>query len=221
MSDALRLVFDTSSPVVSVAVGRAEVVLAGATIDQRSSSRELIDTIDGCLEEAAASIRDVGEIVALRGPGSFTGLRIGLATAMGFHRALGIPVAAPSTLEVLAWAGRNPGTVLALVHALREEWYAQRFAGEPPVARSEPGREDREALVEPAPSAAIGHRLDRLAGALGDVPLVDPGPLAPVACGIPSDALAWDASALERPLYLAGPPVTRPPRPKGVLGDVD
>ena len=61
-------------------------------------------------------------------PGSFTGLRVGLATVLGLHQALGLPATALPTLEVLGCLGPGDGsTVVAVVDALRGEWFAQRF----------------------------------------------------------------------------------------------
>ena len=54
------------------------------------------------LTEAGVGVRDLGGIAVLRGPGSFTGLRIGLATVLGLHQALGVPATAIPSLPVLA-----------------------------------------------------------------------------------------------------------------------
>lgn len=189
-------------------------MLGAATLEQRRSSRELIDAIDGCLRAAGTAVAELEEVVALKGPGSFTGLRIGLATAMGLHQALGVRVAAPSTLEILARAVPGGGRTLALVHALREDWFAQLFLGDPPAPAWEPRRVPRAELDALAPDRSVGFELERL-GEFGEaLGTVEPGPLAEVAVRLPTEGLTWDPEALRRPLYLAAPPVTRPrPRP--------
>ena len=93
----LLLAIDSASPRVSVALGElgADLRLL-ATRDEvveRSSTR-LLQLIREVLEEAGKKPQDLEGLLALSGPGSFTGLRIGLSTAFGFHQALGIPAAA-------------------------------------------------------------------------------------------------------------------------------
>lgn len=214
----LRLVLDTSSPTVSVAVGDEEEVRAELTFPQRQSSRRLIDGIDECCRTAGVSVGELDGILALRGPGSFTGLRIGLATVLGLHQATGVPATALSTLEALAWALDEGDRTLSLVHALREDWFAQVWIDLPPRPETDPDRLERSELASLEPDRAVGHGVEELADALPGTELVEPPPLARVACGIPGARLAWDASLLSRPLYLARPPVSRPKKPKSVLG---
>jgi tRNA threonylcarbamoyl adenosine modification protein YeaZ len=216
---SLRLSLDTSSPIVSVAVGRAGELLAATTLEQRRSSGELIDAVDGCLRRAGVAVEELEELVVLRGPGSFTGLRIGLATAMGLHHALGLRVAAPSTFEVLARALPADGHILALVHALRDDWFAQLFAGVPPSPRSEPRRIARAELPMLDADRAVGFELERLGADREALAAVEPPPLAEVAARLPAAELTWDPEALRHPLYLAPPPTARPQRPKSVLGE--
>lgn len=86
----------------------------------------LMDLIGEALEEAALSYRDVGAIVVSVGPGSFTGVRIGVAAARGLALALKIPAIGVSTLEALAFEARetHPGrSVLAAIDAKRDEIY--------------------------------------------------------------------------------------------------
>lgn len=95
------LAIDTGSAIVSVAVGepgRIDVLSA----PQGRSSRELIAMIDELLTRAGIGPRDLAAIGAARGPGSFTGLRVGLATALGLHQAAGVRAGAVSTFEILA-----------------------------------------------------------------------------------------------------------------------
>ena len=126
----LLLALDTGSPQVSVALGRDGQVLAERSVEIDRSSGRLVEMIGEVLAEAGARPRDLGGVLALQGPGSFTGLRIGLATALGLHQALGVPATAIPTLRVLA--AREEGTIVAAVDALRGEWSAQAFrAGEP------------------------------------------------------------------------------------------
>src|SRR5829696_1815679 len=96
------LVLDTGSPLVSVAVGRAGQVVSERSVELGRSSALLLDMIREVLEEAGVAPSELGGIAVLRGPGSFTGVRIGLATALGLHQALGTPATGISSLQALA-----------------------------------------------------------------------------------------------------------------------
>src|SRR5690349_11216019 len=104
----LLLAIDAASPRVSVAVGRGEEVLSERAVEIGRSSGRLMDLIGEVLAEAGARPADLGGVVALRGPGSFTGLRVGLATALGLHQALGVRATALSTLHVLSTLTDGP-----------------------------------------------------------------------------------------------------------------
>ncbi len=81
------------------------------------ASEELLPAIERCFEAAGARLVEVDRIAVCSGPGSFTGLRIGLATAWGLGRAAGIPVETVSTLEALAETVRARG-ILEVATAL-------------------------------------------------------------------------------------------------------
>jgi [ribosomal protein S18]-alanine N-acetyltransferase len=100
----LILALDAGSPRVSVAVGRNGTPLAARAVAQEHSSTQLLALIDATLRDAGAQPADLAGLVAAAGPGSFTGLRVALATALGLHQALGVPAQAVSTLAALAAA---------------------------------------------------------------------------------------------------------------------
>src|SRR5436853_6252398 len=128
------LALDTGSPLVSVALARGGAVVAARSVAIERSSARLLEMIREVLEEAGIEIAEVGGIAVLRGPGSFTGVRIGLATVLGFHQALGLPVATPTSFEALAAAAptdekpQSPAVVVAAGDALRGGWSAQGVA---------------------------------------------------------------------------------------------
>ncbi len=99
----------------------------------------MLEDIDALLRQAGAHTRELGGIAVGIGPGSFTGVRIGLATARGLALALGVPVAGVSTLDALA-AGA-PGAV-PVVDARRGEVFVLQDEARvlaPAALRPEPG----------------------------------------------------------------------------------
>jgi tRNA threonylcarbamoyladenosine biosynthesis protein TsaB len=114
LAAVLILAFDTATDVATSAlVSDAEV------LGERSSRAvTLLEDVDALLRQAGAHTRDLDALAVGIGPGSFTGVRVGLATARGLALALGIPVAGVSTLDALA-AGA-PGAV-PVVDARRRE----------------------------------------------------------------------------------------------------
>ena len=113
----LILAFDTATDTATSAlVGDGEVLG-----ERRSTAGRILAAADELLSEAGLSPRDISALAVGTGPGSFTGIRIGLAAARGLALALGVPVAGVSTLEALA-AGA-PGAV-PVVDARRKEVFA-------------------------------------------------------------------------------------------------
>ncbi len=222
------LVLDTASPVVSVAIGTPESVAAVRTLELRRSSELLLRAVEEALEEAGLTLRELGGVAALQGPGSFTGLRIGLATVLGWHQALGLLATALPTLPVLAAAGRAAIgraaigraaagraaiglDVVAAVDAMRGDWYVERFPADPSRAGEEPGLLAGEDLNAFAPCRLVGFGVSGIAGLDAAVDTVEPPPLAPVALALAAES-SWDAARLSAPVYFRPPAVTKPKR---------
>lgn len=81
----------------------------------KSHSKLLLPTIDQLFMESGLSLRELDGLVVSIGPGSFTGLRVGLATMLGFRTITGLPLAVVPTLEGLAWNLRGASTPLCPV----------------------------------------------------------------------------------------------------------
>ncbi len=113
----------------SVFVGRGTRELAAVNGDpQVSQSHSLLSDINHALEEAGLTLPDVDFFACASGPGSFTGLRIGIATLKGLAATLNRPCAGIPTLRAVAHAtGPSPATV-ALLPAGRGELFAQMFS---------------------------------------------------------------------------------------------
>lgn len=94
----LVLAFDTATDVATSAL-----LDDGAVLGERASTaKALLEAVDVLLRRAAACASDLDAVVVGTGPGSFTGTRIGIATARGLALALGIEGAGVSTLDALA-----------------------------------------------------------------------------------------------------------------------
>ena len=129
------LAFDTSTDMLACAVaewtprdGAADVrILASADhLCRRQSNVELTTTALGALDEASLGMGDVDAVLVGHGPGSFTGVRIGIATAKGIACGLGCTLHATSTLDAVAWRAWLAGTrgLLAVAgDAMRGEVY--------------------------------------------------------------------------------------------------
>jgi tRNA threonylcarbamoyladenosine biosynthesis protein TsaB len=109
----LVLAIDTCGPSGSVALGRlaggAVDILGQIELEGRSYSATLVAAVSDLLAHNGAALRQLGAIVAVNGPGSFTGVRVGLSAVKGFAEAARIPVVAVSRLEVLAAKAGVPG----------------------------------------------------------------------------------------------------------------
>jgi len=117
------LAFDTASPASSVALLAAGVLFEESLPPERGASEDLLPAVERCLRRAGLPFSRVDRLAACSGPGSFTGLRVGLATAWGLARAGGIPLEGVSTLEAMAEASRATGlqTVTTALGAGRGE----------------------------------------------------------------------------------------------------
>jgi tRNA threonylcarbamoyladenosine biosynthesis protein TsaB len=93
-------------------------------------SELLMDTVDGLLESAGLEQRELELAVCMKGPGSFTGLRIGFAAVKGMALALGIPIVSVPTLDCMAFPHSPwPGIVLPAIDAKKNCYYAALYRG--------------------------------------------------------------------------------------------
>jgi len=128
------LAIDTATEVLALALCRDGSVLAEASIDAGRSHLELLlPQVQRMLDENGMSITDVRGLAVGVGPGTFSGLRVGIATARALSQALEAPLAGFSTLEALALeltrndpANTSP-VVMPLIDAKRGQVFAQLF----------------------------------------------------------------------------------------------
>jgi tRNA threonylcarbamoyladenosine biosynthesis protein TsaB len=122
----LTLGVDTSTEKRSVALLRGARVISASTSELREGgSAGLLADVDRILASASVGLKEVGLFAAAVGPGSFTGLRSGLATVKGLAVTLGQPTWGVPTLHAVAYGARPARRVVALIPAGRGEVFAQ------------------------------------------------------------------------------------------------
>lgn len=126
------LAFETSGMAASVALMKENRIVGEMTVSTRlNHSEKLMPMIDELLEKTETSIKEIDALAVGAGPGSFTGIRIGVSTAKGLALALGIPVAAVSSLKVLACnAMYSDMLVCPIMDARRNQVYSGIFRWE-------------------------------------------------------------------------------------------
>ena len=122
------LAVDTSGPVAGVAVLRdGEVAYEGAAVNRLTHSVNLMPMIEEALSRAGLDIGQIDLYAAVTGPGSFTGVRIGLAVIKGLALPRQLPCAGVSTMAALAWGLAGEGTVIGAQDARRGQVYWGAF----------------------------------------------------------------------------------------------
>jgi tRNA threonylcarbamoyladenosine biosynthesis protein TsaB len=176
----------------------AEPIVAAEVLPGRTSSERLIPAVRRLMEESGFRLRELAAVVVVHGPGSFTGVRVGLSAAKGLSEAGGVPLIAVSRLALLAACGAA-AKIHAVVDAGRGEFYYGEYAGsvcareallsaedvltavgdgvvvvcEAKVAEALGGLHPR-VVAEPAAGDALPLALERLvAGEFDDTALVD------------------------------------------------
>ena len=119
----LVLGIDTSTPQASVAIGSEQGVVASALVARGANYNEfLLPAIRFCLEEAGLGYRNLSGVAVSLGPGLFTGMRVGVATAKALAQTLSVPIVGMASLDVLAYSVRYaPKTICAVLDARRSE----------------------------------------------------------------------------------------------------
>jgi hypothetical protein len=180
------LALDSGSPVVSVAVGVDREVVAEEALELKQSSSRLMSLIDSTLERATLRLSDVRILLGLRGPGSFTGLRVGMATLQGLTQALQVRVGTLSTLD------SDHGAV------------------------DEPRLASMEDLLSKPPRHLIGYGISKLrqdVPNLSGFTFTEPGPLAGRAIEMFEEGtVQWGLEGLKYPLYQRPPSAIVPDR---------
>ena len=134
------LVIDTSGPVCGVAVMEDEKVLCEYTAQNRNThSANLMPMAEAALQSAGKTIGEMDAVAAVTGPGSFTGVRIGVATAKGLAHGAGIPCIPVNALEALSLsAGSFDGVICPIQDARAGQVYGAAFRNGERLTADEP-----------------------------------------------------------------------------------
>ena len=123
------LVIDTATPAVTAAVvvrdGGIDVAAERITLDARAHAETLTPNVVAAVADAGLTMADLDAVVVGCGPGPFTGLRVGMATAAAYGHALGLPVYGVCSLDAIGVL--TAGDVLVVSDARRREVYWARY----------------------------------------------------------------------------------------------
>jgi len=222
------LAIDTGQAACSVALWHEGAVVAHRLSPMPKGHAEaLVPMIEEVQAEAGFVFTDLDALAVTVGPGTFTGLRVGMATARGLAVAADKPLIGVTTLEAIAWPARSEaseGTAIAAVFdARRNEIYLQCFAKDG-SALTEPALvllDDIEAYLPDGPLLCVGTGADLLrsraeeAGRAATLSTASPLPDARVVAEIAA-AREPERGKVPGPLYLRAPDAKLPKTPLGV-----
>ena len=164
------LTLDTSTPAVTAGIVRRDdltVLAERVTVDARAHAERLTPNVLAALADADLTMADLGAVVVGCGPGPFTGLRAGMATAAAYGHALGIPVRGVCSLDAIGVL--TTGDTLVVTDARRREIYWARYQD---GLRTDGPAVSAPADVDPATARAVAGSPEH--AALFDLPHCQP-----------------------------------------------
>lgn len=200
MRTSIVLALDTATPAVTAGIVRLPdmaVLAEQVTVDARAHAERLTPNVLTALADAALTMADVDAVVVGCGPGPFTGLRVGMATAAAYGHALGIPVHGVCSLDAIGV--RTTGNVLVVTNARRREVYWARYRD---GVRTDGPAVNAPADVDPGAARAVAGSPEH--AALFDLPVCEP--VSPTPVGLVAAVSDWsDNPAPLVALYLRRP----------------
>lgn len=181
------LTIDTSTPAVTAGVVRRDdlaVLAERVTVDARAHAERLTPNVLAALADAALRMGDLDAVVVGCGPGPFTGLRVGMASAAAYGHALGIPVHGVCSLDAIGVL--TTGDTLVVTDARRREIYWARYRD---GVRTEGPAVGAAAGVDPGAAEAVAGSPEH-AGMFG---LPRCGPVHPTPAGLAAAVGDWSA----------------------------
>ncbi len=193
------LAIDTATPAVTAGVvADGEVVAERVTVDARAHAERITPNVLAALADAGLTMADLDAVVVGCGPGPFTGLRVGMATAAAYGHALGIPVYGVCSLDAIG--GQTTGETLVVTDARRREVYWARYRD---GVRIDGPAVSAPADVDPGVAQAVAGSPEH--AALFGLPMCEPS--YPTPAGLVAAVTEWSATARRAlvPLYLRRP----------------
>lgn len=126
----VRLGIDTAGPHLALALWSPDrgTLAARAPRVERAHAARIVPELEGLLQDAALSRDELAAVTVGTGPGSYTGLRVGIAAARGLATGLALPLGGVDSLALIAWGGLEPGeTGIAVLDARRGNVYAGSY----------------------------------------------------------------------------------------------
>jgi tRNA threonylcarbamoyladenosine biosynthesis protein TsaB len=212
----LMLVTDATSARCSVALARGpEIVAEWGIVQNGPETHRILDDLARLLARVGVSPSEVDVFGALTGPGSFTGIRIGLATVKGMAQALEKPIVTATSLEVVAHAApdcASRAAVCVMNVAFRDQIHAQAFLREAdgatlPLTEAQSG--DGETLVVNLTEAVAAQSVDAPVIWVGDAASAAEREIRNYAelCAARGVSLTWRCAASPRFLSAAAVPI--------------
>jgi tRNA threonylcarbamoyladenosine biosynthesis protein TsaB len=211
------LAFDCAVSGLGVAVVRDGVRLGGLSEGGRDQAARLLPAIESVLADAAIDRRALTLIAVTIGPGSFTGVRVGLAAARGLAVGLAVPLAGITTTAVLlAQAASRDKLVIAAIDSRLGDWFCAISEGD--AAPFVSSARDLAVRVAGRPCLVLGTGAKMLADdlvaagvdAIAEEAVPDPVALARLAGDVDAWRVRNAQEGLPRPLYLRGVNITLP-----------
>lgn len=207
------LTIDTATPAVSAGVvrrdgdGTVHTLAERVTVDARAHAEQLTPNVLGAVSDAGITVADLDAVVVGCGPGPFTGLRVGMASAAAFAHALGIPVHGVCSLDGIGI--HTDGDVLVVTDARRREVYWAHYRDGVRVDGPSVNAPADVAVVLASSVAAVAGSPDH--AALFALPRLDV--VYPTPTGLVRAVTDWADPQPLVPLYLRRPDA-KPPAPK-------
>ncbi|MGQ0583733.1 MAG: tRNA (adenosine(37)-N6)-threonylcarbamoyltransferase complex dimerization subunit type 1 TsaB [Reyranella sp.] len=203
---------------LGVALARDGACLASLREEGRDQAARLLPAVASVLRDSGQSRSDVSLIAVTVGPGSFTGVRVGLAAARGLAVGLGVPLAGLVTTSVLqAQAVARDRLVVAAIDSRLGDWFCAIGEEAAPFAATATELADRlrskaSVIVGPDVGPLVAQLVAAGVDALAEIASVDPVVVARqgLAPGIDAWRARNESEGLPRPLYLRGVSVTLP-----------
>jgi tRNA threonylcarbamoyl adenosine modification protein YeaZ/ribosomal-protein-alanine acetyltransferase len=215
----LVLALDTATPAVIAGIvrlrcaagDRVDVLAERVTIDARAHAERITPNVLAALADAGLTMADLHAVVVGCGPGPFTGLRVGMATAAAYGHALGIPVHGVCSLDAIGV--QTGGEVLVVTDARRREIYWARYRD---GIRIHGPAVNAPADVDPGAAVAVAGSPEH--AALFELPWC--GPAHPTPAGLVAAVSGWSENPAPLvPIYLRRPDAKTPLERAAARGD--